>query len=204
MPLSEVAVDDAEWPAIYRQLGAVLARIHRIAQPAYGYVTTEVLDPVADNSDYMRGLFSSKLDAFDAHDGDRRLGELVQRYVARHAGLFGRCEGPVLCHNDLHEGNVLVSRAGERWVVSGIVDLENAMAADPLLDLAKTDCYSIRGDQAKLSGLVEGYGSLPADWIQRVELYRLYHALDLWTWFASIGRTEPLAGIAQDMADIVG
>jgi hygromycin-B 7''-O-kinase len=29
--------------------------------------------------------------------------------------------------------------------------------------------------------------------------YRLYHALELWDWFASIGRTAPLPDIAEDI-----
>ena len=39
----------------------------------------------------------------------------------------------------------------------GVIDVENAVAADPLHDLAKTNCYSIRGDPATLAGLLEGY-----------------------------------------------
>jgi hypothetical protein len=30
-------------------------------------------------------------------------------------------------------------------------------------------------------------------------LYRLYHALELWLWFASIGNTRPLPAIAHDI-----
>lgn len=33
----------------------------------------------------------------------------------------------------------------------------------------------------------------------RIGLYRLYHALELWDWFASIGDTAPLPGIAADI-----
>jgi hygromycin-B 7''-O-kinase len=47
------------------------------------------------------------------------------------------------------------------WAVTGFIDVENAIAADPLLDLAKTDYYSVHGNKAKLSGLIQGYGSLP-------------------------------------------
>jgi hypothetical protein len=49
------------------------------------------------------------------------------------------CHQPVLCHDDLHEQNVLVEWRDGRWVVTGAVDVENAVAADPLLDLAKTE-----------------------------------------------------------------
>jgi hygromycin-B 7''-O-kinase len=83
--------------------------------------------------------------------------------------------------------------------VKGIVDVENAVAADPLLDLAKTDCYSIRGDLAKRRGLTDGYGELGPSSDVRLDLYRLYHALDLYTWFASQGEQGPLASIRDDL-----
>jgi aminoglycoside phosphotransferase (APT) family kinase protein len=87
--------------------------------------------------------------------------------------------------------------------VTGFIDVENAIAADPLMDLAKTQAYSIRGNADKLAGLVDGYGQLPADWHERTTLYRLYHSLELWDWFKSIGTVDPLDSIAADLAKIV-
>ena len=59
----------------------------------------------------------------------------------------------MLCHNDFHEGNILIEQdEGRGWQVAGFIDVENAIAADPMIDLAKTDCYSIRGNRAKLDG----------------------------------------------------
>lgn len=84
--------------------------------------------------------------------------------------MLAECLGPVLCHNDLHEGNVLVVQNGDGWNVQGFVDVENAIAADPLLDLAKTDYYSIHGHEAKLAGLADGYGSPQTRWGERIQL----------------------------------
>ncbi|MFE2566723.1 hypothetical protein [Streptomyces mirabilis] len=67
------------------------------------------------------------------------------------------------------------------------------------MDVAKTDYYSVHDDQDKREALCDGYGTLPADWSERVGLYRLYHALELWDWFASIGNTAPLEGITGDI-----
>jgi hypothetical protein len=66
------------------------------------------------------------------------------------------------------------------------VDVENAVSADPLrplLDTAKTDHYAIKGNEAKREGFLAGYGQLPINWRERVELYKLYYALELWDWF---------------------
>lgn len=200
-PLSHIAadLDRAEITRIYRQLGANLASVHRIRQDCYGYLTTEVIDPEPDNTAYMTRQFVKKLREFRQLGGDPQLHDTISRFLEPRVESFARCGTPVLCHNDFHEGNILVRPGPDGWEVSGFIDVENAIAADPLIDLAKTDYYAIQNNTDKRAGLLEGYGPLPDDWPDRVALYRLYHALELWDWFASINNTSPLAGIAEDI-----
>jgi hygromycin-B 7''-O-kinase len=190
-PLSETPVDDLA--DVYRQLGRLLAGIHTIPQPAFGYVTTHVLDPVPDNTTYMGRQFAKKLREFLELQGDPHLHDLIQSYVAARSDLFSRCAVPVLCHNDVHEGNILV----EDGKITGLIDVENALAGDPWLDVAKADYYSRRG---QLPALLDGYGAAPDG---RLRLYIVYHALELWDWFASIGQSQHLDGIAADIAALV-
>jgi aminoglycoside phosphotransferase (APT) family kinase protein len=201
VPLSHVRgeLSDAEMRSVYRQLGACLARVHRIAQSGFGYLTTSILEPEPSNSAYMRRQFDKKLAEFAALGGDPALHTAVESRVIDQAGLFQHCAGAVLCHNDFHEGNVLVAERPSGWTLTGFIDVENAIAADPLIDLAKTHYYAIHGDPAKRLAFHEGYGPLPPDAEDRIEIYRLYHALELWDWFALIGETEPLPGIADDI-----
>lgn len=133
---------------------------------------------------------------FAALGGPADVHEAVQARVASRAALFASCTGAVLCHNDLHEGNVLVDDTG---TVTGFVDVENVIAADRLLDVAKTLQYDLDASPVKRAGLLDGYGPLPADAAARIELYRLYHALELWDWFASIGDAGALPAIAEDI-----
>ncbi len=201
-PLSAVVggLDTATVRALYRELGACLAAVHRIPQDAYGYITTRIVDAAPSNSAFMLGRFAARLREFGELGGDAELLAAAEAKVAEQGGLLADCPHAVLCHNDFHEGNVLVERDTERgWRVTGFVDVENATAADPLLDLAKTEYYSVRGDAKKWRALIEGYGPLPPGWSGRLDLYRLYHALELWDWFASTGRTDRLPGIAADI-----
>ncbi|HEX6347107.1 aminoglycoside phosphotransferase family protein [Umezawaea sp.] len=202
VPLSEVSpgLADDEHRGLYRGLGEFLAALHGIGQDGFGEITTEVVDPEPANDRYMTRRFARTLSLFG---GDPDLRRAVEEHVAERAGLFARCPAPVLCHNDLHEGNVLVDRGADGWEVRGFVDVENAIAADPVLDVAKTDYYSIRGDGAKLAGLLEGYGPLPDDWRDRVALYSLHHALELWNFFALIDNTSALPGIVDDVRRLV-
>ncbi|WP_433013402.1 phosphotransferase family protein [Kribbella sp. CA-294648] len=152
VPLSEAEPPD--WRAVYVQLGQLLARVHRITQPAYGYLTDQLLEPLPTNHAYMCRQFAKKLQEFSELGGDHQLGEDIARYVDAHADLFKHNTAAALCHNDFHEGNVPVDPG--TWRVRGFVDVENAIAADPLMDFAKTEAYSIRGDTDKLAGLIDG------------------------------------------------
>jgi hygromycin-B 7''-O-kinase len=199
VPLSELEPPD--WRATYAQLGQLIDRVHRIPQTAYGYLTDQILDPLPDNDQYMRRQFAKKLVEFEQLGGDAGLHAAIEQYVANHSDLFAENQAPVLCHNDFHEGNILVDP--DTWQVTGFIDVENAIAADPLLDLAKTVSYSIRDNTDKLAGLVDGYGVLPDDWEARLRLYRAYHSLELWDWFKSIGETTYLDSIATELGGLV-
>jgi len=193
-PLSTVVPPAME--PVFEQLGRLLAEVHRVGYDRWGYLVTGVFDPRPTNTAYMEREFAEKLRWFDERGGDPALSRAVARHVAERAGVFAGCAAPVLCHNDFHEGNVLVD---ERGTVTGCVDVENAVAADALLDLAKTDYYAIRGDAAKWHALVRGYGPLPPDWPERMAVYRLFHALDYWTWCAANGHRSRLPGVAGDL-----
>jgi aminoglycoside phosphotransferase (APT) family kinase protein len=197
-------LDDSMAFSVYQQMGSFLARLHRIGQDAFGYVTTEIADPKPTNTEYMTAQFATKLREFRQLGGEPALAAAIDRHVAERTALFADCEHAVLCHNDFHEGNILVRRDDQGgWQVCGVVDVENAIAADPLTDLAKTDRYSIRGHRAKLDGLLAGYGPRGAAAAERMDLYGLYHALELWDWFASTHQTDRLTGLTSDMREMV-
>jgi len=122
---------------------------------------------------------------FDARGGDAVLRRMVEEHVETHSDLLTQVRTPVLCHDDYHEGNVLVAVEDGKWRVTGIVGMENAVSADPLLDIAKTDCYAIKANEVKRE--------------ERVQLYKLYHALALWDWFAAIGNKAAVARLTDDI-----
>ncbi len=196
-PLSTV---DGPVPAgVYGHLGRLLAELHRITAAAWGYVTTGVIDRQPTNTAYTLGQFETKLRRYGTLGGDPALGDAIARHVRRHAGLLAACTRPALCHNDFHDGNVLVDGIGDGMRVTGYLDVENAVAADPLLDLAKTDYYALRHHPAKRAAFLRGYGPLPPDAPARMALYQLHHALEFWNWSAATGKRALLPGIRADI-----
>ena len=168
---------------------------------AFGYVVANgVKDPHADNASYMRFQFAKKLDEFRGHGGNPDAARLLAQYVEASAHLLERCSSAVLCHNDFHAGNVLVSRTDDRDVrLTGVVDFENVIAGDPLMDLAKTELYAVGDSKPKREGLYGGYGPIArTDAVPTIDLYRAYHAIELWDWLATTGDlTGNLARIAN-------
>jgi len=186
-----------------RETGAALAAMHRVRIDAFGYLGQDgVGQPYATNGDYMAAQFAKKLSEFDALGGELGTTRAVRRYVDRHLHVFDACAEAVFCHDDCHEGNILVSDASDGWHVSGILDLENAVAGDPLLDLAKTEAYRRRRSERRLRALVDGHGSMRAGWRPALDLYTVYHWLELWDWFAAHDRREPLSSLSSSIRKV--
>jgi len=200
--LSSVARDlaHADLRRIYGEMGAVLRAVHEVKQEVFGYITTHVPEPHATNLAYMGNQFRRKLEAFRKLGGSAAIARAVEALVEVKRDALSVCAAPVLCHDDLYEGNVLVDGSGPGLRVSGILDVENAVAGDPLLDVAKTLYFSARDAPELREAILEGYGELGWAGPERLRLYSAYHALELWCWFAAQRQhLDALDGIAADL-----
>jgi len=199
--MSDLAEDQGA--AVYRQMGAILRQVHGIGQEAFGYLTTGLHEAEPTNEAFMRTLFGKRAEIFLQHTGDRETFEAAHKYVANRAELLALCATPVLLHNDFHEGNILVDLTADGPLVTGFVDVENAMAGDPVADFAKLHSYCIGGDQVKLRALFEGYGSAPVQWEPRRRLYQLIHDFELWVWFRQTGEHNYQDELVADVREII-
>lgn len=79
-----------------------------------------------------------------------------------------------------------------RWQVTGVIDVERAVVADPLFDVARVT-------RAR-SGLSDAYATAYGDLDRaRLALYELYHVVELWSWFAETGWAEQLPALQDDL-----
>jgi aminoglycoside phosphotransferase (APT) family kinase protein len=193
----EPELDRSQVLAIYGRMGRALREIHDVAMEAFGYIGPGgIVAPSATNRAYMLAQFGRKLGGFAAFGGNPELAKRLRDQVERSSHLLDGCRQPRLCHYDFHTGNVLA--IGDR--LTGIVDLENAIAGDPLMDLAKTIAYSVRDDDGKRAALLEGYGPIDrAGWQETVRLYQFYGAIELWAWWIQIGDKPRAASLLPDL-----
>jgi aminoglycoside phosphotransferase (APT) family kinase protein len=198
----ERSLSASESLSIHAEMGRLLRDIHAITLEGFGYIGTGgVVTPFASNRAYMSSQFDRKLADFsslgDAPDVAARIGS----HVARRTALLDGCATPSLCHYDFHPGNILAARQDGALHLTGLVDLENAIAGDPLMDVAKTLSFSVRGDPTKRAGLLAGYGSIDRpQWKETIALYELYGLLELWCWWKQIGDHERAASLVDQIA----
>ncbi len=191
---------------VYRQMGQLMRQVHTIPMAAYGYVRAEGIDaPRVDNAEYMAQSFDKVIRQFRDLGGDVSLARQIETMVAADLHLAAETTGPVLCHNDFHQGNVLAVRDGAGDLqLSGLIDFGNTLAGDALFDLAKGLFCSRHEDARSYEPLLAGYGPiLHSDPDKILRLYTLFHRASMWGFLTRIGRSPTAedgpAGLLHDL-----
>lgn len=175
---------------LYRQVGALVRAFHVVRMPAYGYLRDQgLVDPEPSNAAYMAGAVERALRRFRDLGGEEDLALQIERLAAEHADVTAETGGPVLCHDDFHQGNILADRSADgRLEVTGLVDFGNARSADALFDLAKAVFCCAHEDPRSPRPILEGYGRIDhPDPPRALWYYTLFHRLSMWGWLTRGG-----------------
>lgn len=198
-----IATSDAV--PVYRQMGEVLRRIHRIPMSTYGYIgAAGVMAPEPTNDAYMRRTFATVFRQFRDQSGDVDLARRLEIKAQSRFGLLACSAGPVLCHDDFHQGNVLVTRdAAGDFQVSGLIDFGNARAGDALFDLAKALMCATHEDPRSPEPLLAGYGKIDHPHpVEAIWLYTLFHRLSMFNWLTRLGDDPASSGPSGLLRDL--
>lgn len=110
-------------------------------------------------------------------------------------------EKHALVHGNFNSRNTIIKRKGHRWVVSGILDWEQAFSGSPLWDAARFICYESYTRPCRephfSAGYVNGGGSLPADWA------RLARVINTLTAAESLGRPDLCPAFVPELCQLV-
>jgi Ser/Thr protein kinase RdoA (MazF antagonist) len=192
--------------AAYRQMGALLRRLHAIPMTAYGYITGDGIQrPLPSNDDYMCAAFDQAFRQFRKQAGDETLMRRLEQEARARFPLLQHSAGAVFCHDDLQPGNVLAERDGNGTLqLTGLIDFGNARAADPLFDLAKTLFCCVHEDPRSRKPLLTGYGEIDhPDPEAALWLYTLFHRVTMWCWLTRHGdASDAVAGLLRDLHEM--
>ena len=156
-PLTEVE-DDAP---VREQLGAAVARIHRVSGPHFGYTGGRASGP--DWPTAFRAIIDSLL-------ADAAAWRVPVPRIDLPYPVLAPVTRPALLHFDLWDGNVLA--VGDR--LTGLIDGERYLYGDPLLDLVSPALYRRIEDEPD-HPFLRGYGVDLDDAARtRLILYRVH------------------------------
>jgi aminoglycoside phosphotransferase (APT) family kinase protein len=189
----------------YRQMGALLRRLHAIPMSAYGYIVADGIQrPQPTNDAYMRSAFDQVLRQFRAQGGEEALARRLEGNAQSRFDLLRHSAGPVYCHDDLQQGNVLAERDKDGNLhLTGLIDFGNARAGDALFDLAKALFCCTHEDPRSREPLLAGYGDIDhPDPGNALWLYTLFHRVSMWCHLTRHGDADGPAGLMRDLQEM--
>jgi aminoglycoside phosphotransferase (APT) family kinase protein len=197
---SQIGADGID--AAYRQMGALLKRLHAIPMTAYGYIVADgIRRPQPSNDEYMRSAFGQAFRQFREQGGEATLTRRLEEKAQARFDLLQYSAGPVFCHDDLQQGNVLAEYGTNGTLqLTGLIDFGNARAGDALFDLAKALFCCRHEDPRSREPLLDGYGDInhPAP-EEALWLYTLFHRISMWNWLTRSGDISGPAGLLRDL-----
>ncbi len=178
VPVAEATdLDDDAHRRRERELGALMARLHTLTGPRFGYPAVDALQ-----GSTWPEAFGAMVEAALV-DGERWGTPLpadeIRAALARHSAALAEVTTPALVHADLWPGNLFVDP--QTGALTGLIDPERAFWGDPLFEFVGADPFS---DGPPPNTMVEGYegaggrtGLDAPGGTVRMELCRMYMAL---------------------------
>jgi len=196
--------DDPAAVGFYKQVGALLRKLHSVVMPGYGPFGAEgLIDPDSTNTVHMRKSIDGAFERFRRQGGDTELTQKLRRIVNDDfSDIVVHGRNAVFAHDDVHPGNVLAIRSEDGSLqLSGLIDFGNARAADAISDLAKCLFCSEHEAPGSSVHILEGYGPIDHPAPQSaVRYYTLLHRVTMWAWLRQIG-IIPDAGMPSGLID---
>jgi len=187
-----LGMTDANW----RDVGAVLGRIHRAPPPPEPVIRSlrkETFDPGAYR-DWVRTFEASRAHAEDGGAAERALRasweahkleiHLLLTWMENLAPVLRARSGPrVICHADLHANNILLDRAGGVHVI----DWDDVMLAPKERDFLFVEDARASGPSPRgTPPFFQGYGEIEVDWVA-LAYYRCERVVtDLIAWASDV------------------
>ncbi len=119
----------------YRQLGNAVAQLHTIHFAAFGELS--VAGEAIKGTSYLPALAERARNFIKS----ARLRALFLSVLDQHEHLFVDIHTPSLCHEDLHQHNILFQHRQGKWHLATILDFDKAWAGHHETDLARLEFW---------------------------------------------------------------
>ncbi|WP_309736593.1 phosphotransferase [Microbacterium sp. SORGH_AS_0428] len=180
---NDLELDAAATVRVRHALGALMAELHRVPAPAFGYPARET----GMRHDDWRTAITAMFDGIlrDAAESGTIVPEArIRAALSRHGHVLEAVTDPVVVHNDLWPANIFLD---DDLRIVGLIDTERAVWGDPLFDLVGANQMAEeRAEEQIIAGDTDAGGVLAAELVSptgaiRLALYRLYYRLILVT-----------------------
>lgn len=195
-PLDRAELSEAERSTVRYQLGSMVAQLHGATHDGpFGYPASPTLQAFTWRAALMLAVEAVLT---DAETWGTRLPLLAEQIrTVLDSDVLDGVASPVLTHFDLWDGNVLV----ERGRITGLVDHERALWADPAADFVSLSLFGdITTDAEFLAGYAAADGPVVIDEAMRCRqrVYRAYLALVMLVEAGPRGHSGPEAEAWQE------
>lgn len=121
--------------AAYRQIGSAVAELHMINFPRFGELDVDGI--VQGNEDFLTAFTERSRATIKSDNLRDQFLSLLDKYQFLFTGI-GQAS---LCHEDLHQHNILFKRQRGIWHLTTILDFDKAWAGYHEIDLARMEFW---------------------------------------------------------------
>lgn len=154
-----------------RKAGELLAKIHAIKFPYYGWIINKEIKPKFKRwIDFINYDLNLKLKKIPQEHTSTK--NKIKTIINENKKLLDIKSKPCLLHKDFHSSHIIV----DKGKINGIIDLEWAMAGHNEFDLAKSCLWMFEKNPRLEKIFLQGYkrhGSISEDFNKRKKLYKL-------------------------------
>ncbi|NYV73237.1 phosphotransferase family protein [Streptomyces sp. UH6] len=174
----DTSLTAGERTTLRQELGRVVARLHSLTGPEYGYPARPFGPPAADWRSAFTAMTGAVLDDAEHHGIELpRPTTQVRELLAEAGEVLTAVTRPALVHFDLWQGNLLLDGDVGARTLSGVIDAERMFWGDPVAEFVSLALFDdIERDDAFLTGYAEAGGEVAfTDTVRlRLDLYRCY------------------------------
>lgn len=146
------AIEETNRRAIVSELGTALSRLHRAPAPV------SMPGPGGNWDGFVERQAAASVERQRACGASPEWLERLPAYVAERLPLARAASAPVLLHGDVHAGNLLLVREGDRWRISGVFDFADALSGQREYDFVAPGVLMMPGQRDLQRALLSAYG----------------------------------------------